>query len=305
MESTSTIRCYYCAMVGTSSGLEPPDDNGFVYSGAVVWVLHDQTHVTVPQAVHHIRSTALLQDEEVAVLCSIPDSAPYWVSPKDASECNLVQLDNTVSVWVASMDRVCAYRCITYYLESTMRTFVTLNRGISSQDDIKADELAFYYVEPHGAMWPGEIYVITNNNGDLVPALNIVPLQTTDDPLPPAPPSPPQPQYPPPNLDLKQDVIQMMGPAVGQLEHHVIDGSPNMEEQPATNAPRTPENAPPLPPDAPPQCIVVKKEPAEELPDPSADDPNISTGLTLAQPNTEEDVASDMTFNESIDSGAQ
>ena len=167
------------------SGLDPPGDNGFVYSGAVVWVLHDQTRVTVPQAIHHIKSTALLQDEEVAVLCSIPENAPYWVTPKEQSECNLVQLDHTIGVWVSSMDRVCAYCCITYYLEATMRTFVTLNRGVSGRDDIKADELTFNYIEPRGAMWPGQIYVITNNDGDLLPTLNVVPLETADILLPP------------------------------------------------------------------------------------------------------------------------
>ena len=42
-----------------------------------------------------------------------------------------------------------------------------------------------------------------------------------------------------------------------------------------------------------------------ELPDPSTDDSNASTGLVPAQPNAEEDTALDTTFNESVDSGAQ
>ena len=37
------------------SSLEPLGDNRFVYSGTIMWVLHNQTRVTVPQAVHHIR----------------------------------------------------------------------------------------------------------------------------------------------------------------------------------------------------------------------------------------------------------
>ena len=69
------------------SGLLPLGDNGFVYSGAIMWVIHNQACVTVPQAVNHIRATALLAGEEMAVLCSIPDSAPYWVSPEDMREC--------------------------------------------------------------------------------------------------------------------------------------------------------------------------------------------------------------------------
>ena len=64
------------------SGLQPPDDNGLIYSGAVVWVFHNQFLVTVPQAVQHIRATAVPHREEMAVLCSIPDSPPYWVSPE-------------------------------------------------------------------------------------------------------------------------------------------------------------------------------------------------------------------------------
>ena len=58
---TNTDRKYRCHQAlllcygRNCSGLEPPGDNGFVYSGAVVWVLHDQTHITMPQAVHHIR----------------------------------------------------------------------------------------------------------------------------------------------------------------------------------------------------------------------------------------------------------
>ena len=90
---------------------------------------------------------------------------------------------------------------------------------------MKADEVAFYYVEPRGALWPCTVYAVTNNDGDLLPALNVIPLETSDEMAPPPPPVPPQEQYLPPNPDLKQDVIQMMGPTVGQLEHHVVDDS--------------------------------------------------------------------------------
>ena len=245
------------------SGLQPPDDNKLIYSGAVVWVFHNQSRVTVPQAVQHIRVTAVPQREEMAVLCSIPDSLPYWVSPNDTSECNLVQLDNNIGTWVTHLNRVCSYRCITLHLQSTMRTFVALDRGVSGQDDIKADNVTFYYVEPRGALWPCTVYAITNNDGDLLPALNVIPLETSDEMAPPPPPLPPQEQYPPPNPDLKQDVIQMMGPTVGQLEHHVVDDSSDTEEQPATNAPtqapRTPDGTPsPPPPDAPSRRVIIK-----------------------------------------------
>ena len=268
------------------SGLQPPDDNRLIYSGAVIWVFHNQSRITVPQAVQHIQATAVPQREEMAVLCSIPDSPPYWVSPDDTSECNLVQLDNNIGTWVTHLNRVRSYRCITLHLQSTMRTFVALDRGVSGRDDIKADDVAFYYVKPRGALWPCTVYTITNNDGDLLPALNVIPLETSDEMAPPPPPLPPQEQYPPPNPDLKQDIIQMMGPMVGQLEHHVVDSSSDTEEQPATDAPteapRTPDGAPsPPPPDAPPQRVIIKTEDAEE-------------GAAL-----------DTTFNESVDSSAQ
>ena len=167
-----------------------------------------------------------------------------------------------------------------------MRTFVALDRGVSGRDDIKADDVAFYYVEPRGALWPCNVYAITNNDGDLLPALNVIPLETSDEMAPPPSLVPPQEQYPPPNPGLKQDVIQMMGPTVGQLEHHVVDDSSDTEEQPATGAPiqapHTPDGAPsPPPPEAPSWHVIVKTE------------------------GTEEGAASDTTFNEYVDSSAQ
>ena len=265
------------------SGLQPPDDNGLIYSGAVVWVFHNQFLVTVPQAIQHIRATAVPHREEMAVLCSLPASPPYWVSPEDTSECNLVQMDNNIGTWATHLNRVRSYRCITFHLQPTMRTFVALDRGVSGREDIKADDVAFYYVEPRGALWPCNVYAVTNNDGDLLPALNVIPLETSDEMAPPPSPVPLPEQYPPPNPGLKQDVIQMMGPTVGQLEHHVVDDSSDTEEQPATGAPiqapHTPDGAPSPPP--PSRCVIVKTE------------------------GPEEGAASDTTFNESVDSSAQ
>ena len=127
------------------------------------------------------------------------------------------------------------------------------------------------------------MYAITNNDGDLLPALNVIPLETSDEMAPPASPVPLPEQYPPLNPGLKQDVIQMMGPTVGQLEHHVVDDSSDTEEQPATGAPiqapHTPDGAPSPPP--PSRHIIIKTE------------------------GPEEGAASDTTFNESVDSSAQ
>ena len=127
------------------------------------------------------------------------------------------------------------------------------------------------------------MYAVTNNDGDLLPALNVIPLETSDEMAPPPSPVPLPEQYPPPNPGLKQDVIQMMGPAVGQLERYVVDDSSDTEEQPATGAPiqapYTPDGASSPPP--PSRHVIVKAE------------------------SPEEGMASDTTFNESVDSSAQ
>ena len=289
--------------------LQPPGDDGLIFSGAVVWVLREQSQVTVPEAVQHLMATAVPQREETAVLCSIPEMAPYWVSPEDVNECNLVQLNNNIGTWATYLNRVCCYHCITFHLQSTMRSFVALSRGVCGRKDIKADTVAFYYIEPHGTLWPCMAYAVTNNSGDLLPALNVIPLDTGDNMAPAPPPIPPQTQYPPPNPALQQNVIQMMGLTVGQLEHYVIDDSLDTAEQPNTDLPIqepcTPEGAPrPPPPDALPPPVIVKKEQVVHMPKSSVDGPNIPTSLKLTQPDTEEGAASDTTFNKSVDSGA-
>ena len=192
-----------------------------------------------------------------------------------------------------------------------MRSFIALNRGVCSRRDIKADTVAFYYIEPHGALWPCTAYAMANNDGDLLPALNIIPLDTGDEMAPPL-----HPWYHPhrntrhQNPDLQEDIIKMMGPTVGQLEHYVVDAVPQTQQNILTptsqsqsptlrkGAPRSP------PPDAPAPHIMVKKEQVAEVPEPSVDDPNVSTSLGLTQPDIEEGTASDTTFNESVDSGA-
>ena len=231
------------------SGIEPPGDNGMVYSAAVMWVLHDQSRVTVPQAVEHLRATAVAQREEIAVLCHIPESAPYWASPTDDTECNLVQLNNNVGSWFTSINRMRCYRCITHHVQSGMRTFVALSKDICGQDGMHDDTVAFYHVEPRTAMWPCFIYTSATNEGDLLPALNVVPLETTDTLEPPPPPVPRRDAYLPPNPNLDQDIIKMMGPTVGQLEVLAVDDSPAAEEPAAADnePPRllTPDGVPP------------------------------------------------------------
>ena len=289
------------------SGLEPPGDNGMVYSGAVVWVLHDQSRVTVPQAVQHLRAMAVAQREEMAILCHIPESAPYWASPFDDNECNLVQLNNNIGSWFTSINRVRCYRCITYHLQSTMRTFVALNKEMSGRGDIHDDNVAFYYVEPRSAMWPCTVYATTTNDGDLLPVLNAVPLDTTDDMAPPPPPVPLPNPYPPPNPDLEQDVIKMMGPTVGQLEALVVDDASTTEDQPTTDTqtprPQTPDGIPPtVPPEDPPRRVIIKAEPDTETVQPTTENLDVSSNLVPLQPDEEEGAASDTTFTGSVGS---
>ena len=251
---------------------------------------------------------AVPQREETAVLCSILDAAPYWVSPEDMNECNLVQLNNNIGTWTTYLSWVRCYRCITFHLQSMMQSFVALSRGVCGHQDIKADTVAFYYIEPRGTLWPCMAYAVTNNNGDLLPALNVIPLDTGDDMVAPPPPIPPLSQYPPPNPALQEDVIQMMGPTVCQLEHYVVNSSSDTTEHPNIDLPIpepcTPEGAPqPPPPDAPLPPIVVKREQVAQMPELFVDGPNVSTNLKPTQPDAEEGAASDTTFNESVDSG--
>ena len=105
---------------------------------------------------------AVPQREETAVLCSIPETAPYWVSPEDVNECNLVQLNNNIGTWATYLNRVRCYRCITFHLQSTMWSFIALSRGVCGRKDIKADTVAFYYIELRGALWPCTAYAVTN-----------------------------------------------------------------------------------------------------------------------------------------------
>ena len=130
------------------SGIIPPGDTGYIYSCAVVWTLHNQVQVTVPEAIHHIKTTAEGQGKGIATICSLPEHPPYWPSPDDTSVCNLVLLDGSISTWAAPLGNLRVYHTITHYKDVTMHTFITLNQGTSGRLDVKSDELAFYHVVP-------------------------------------------------------------------------------------------------------------------------------------------------------------
>ena len=175
------------------SGIVPPGETGYIYSCSIVWTLHSQGWVTVPEAIHHIKTTNEGQGTEIATICSLPEHPPYWPSPDNISVCNLVLLDGSISTWAAPLGNLQVYHAITHYKDVTMRTFIALNQGTSGRLDIKSDKLAFYHVVPRGAMWPGEKYVSSSNDIDLVPALNTIPVCTSaekDEPTKPDDKSP-------------------------------------------------------------------------------------------------------------------
>ena len=62
------------------SGIVPPGDTGYIYSCAIVWTLHNQVRVTVPEAIHHIKTTAEGRGEGITTICSLPEHPPYWPS---------------------------------------------------------------------------------------------------------------------------------------------------------------------------------------------------------------------------------
>ena len=136
-------KLFYYVMVGTAAVYSHPAMMDS--SSPVPWYGSSMTksRVTVPEAVQHLMAMAVPQREEMAVLCSIPDTAPYWVSPEDVNECNLVQLNNNIGTWATYLSRVCCYRCITFHLQSTMRSFIALSRGVCGRQDIKARHRCF------------------------------------------------------------------------------------------------------------------------------------------------------------------
>ena len=163
------------------SGIVPPGDTGYIYSCTVVWTLHNQVRVTVPEAIHHIKMTAEGGGKKIATICSLPEHPPYWPSPDDTSVCNLVLFHGSISAWAAPLGNLWVYHAITHYKNTTMRTFIALNQGTSGRRDVKSDELAFYHVVPRGSLWPGETYVSVSNEGDLAPALNTIPVHTYEE----------------------------------------------------------------------------------------------------------------------------
>ena len=243
------------------SGIVPPGDTGFIYSCAVMWTLHNQVQVMVPEAIHHIKTTAEGQGKGIATICSLPEHPPYWPSPDDTSVCNLVLLDGSISTWAAPLGNLRVYHAITHYKDVTMHTFVPLNQGTSGRLDVKSDELAFYHVVPQGSLWPGETYVSVSNEGDLALALNTILVHTyeEEDELPKPDDKSPAPDstHDAPLVSTvgdEPDRVVFVGPAQFQMADVLVPGSP--EEQRDTTLDETTQ-----PSTAPPACIFPDTPP--------------------------------------------
>ena len=132
-----------------------------------------------------------------------------------------------------------------------MRTFVALNQGTSSRQDVKSDELAFYHIVPRGSLWPGETYVSVSNEGDLVPALNTIPVHTYeegDELLEPNNKSPvPDSTHDAPlasTMGNEPDRVVFVGLAQFQMADILIPGSPEEQQDTTLDETTPPSTAP-------------------------------------------------------------
>ena len=297
-----------------------------------MWTLHNQARVTVPEAIHHIKMTAEERGKGIATICSLPEHPPYWPSPDDTSVCNLVLLDGSISTWATPLGNLRVYHAITHYKDAAMRTFIALNQGTSGRLDVKSDELAFYHVVLRGSLWPRETYVSVSNEGDLVPALNTIPVRAYEgEDKPPKPDD----KSPAPNsthdaplastVGDEPDRVVFVGPAQFQMADILIPGSPEEQRDTTLDETTPPSIAPPtrIFPDTPPRRVVVKtpehvvikKEVHAQVDGATAarvEGDDGTTVLVTSSPkqippgtNAEGDLASDTTLSESIETGAR
>ena len=212
-----------------------------------------------------------------------------------------------------------------------MRTFIALNQGTSGRLDVKSDELAFYHVVPRGSLWPGETYMSVSNEGDLVPALNTIPVHTyeeEDEPPKPDDKSPaPDSTHDAPLVSTmgdEPDRVVFVGPAQFQMADVLVPGSPEEQRDTTLDETTPPSTAPParIFPDTPPRRVVVKtpehvvikKELHAHIDGATAvraEGDDGTTILVTSSPkqvlpgtNAEGDLASDTTLSESIETGA-
>ena len=133
-----------------------------------------------------------------------------------------------------------------------MHTFIALNQGTSGRLDVKSDELAFYHVAPRGSLWPRETYVSFSNEGDLVLALNTIPVCTPEEED-----EPPKPDDKSPAPDSTDDAplastvgdepdrVVFVGPAQFQMADTLTPGSPEEQRDMTLDETTPPSTAPP------------------------------------------------------------
>ena len=80
------LRCIW-----NCSKIEPPRETEMIFSCVVVWVCHNQATITIPEALEHL-STIVLQDEENVTLCKIPANPLFWPSPPSEDEIYFITL---------------------------------------------------------------------------------------------------------------------------------------------------------------------------------------------------------------------
>ena len=131
------------------SKIEPPREPEMIFSYVVVWVCHDQATITVPEALEHL-STVVLQDEENLTLCKIPADPPFWPSlpPEDESYFITLWGYGASNLFGGPPQALQIFRGITYCHTSSLQSFMVLNKEISGKANIQHDKVAFYYIKP-------------------------------------------------------------------------------------------------------------------------------------------------------------
>ena len=168
--------CHQVLLLGrirNCSKIELPREPEMIFSCVVVWVHHDQATITVPEALEHL-STVMLQDEENVTLCKIPADPPFWPSPPTEDESYFIMLsgDGASNLFGRPPQALQIFQGITYHHTSSLRSFMILNKEISGKANIQPDEVAFYYIKPREVLWINDLYSTVGDDNQSIPAVN-------------------------------------------------------------------------------------------------------------------------------------
>ena len=144
-----------------------------IFSCMVVWVCHDQATITIPEALEHLL-TVVLQDEENVTLCRIPADPPFWPSPPSKDESYFIMLsgDGASNLFGGPPQALQIFRGITYHCTLSLQSFMVLNKEISGKADIQPDEVAFYYIKPQEVLWINDLYSTVGDDDQSILAVN-------------------------------------------------------------------------------------------------------------------------------------